>query len=62
MIITVDKCITFGIKKSLTKYIQFQPTLLINSNPVSRVKEDESVPYLVKYFAFGMSNDVYKRS
>ena len=61
MIIRVDKCITFGIKKSLTKSIQFQPTLLINNNLVPRVEKDESFRYLGKYFDFGMSNDVHKK-
>ena len=42
MIIRVDKCNTFGIRKSLTKYIQFQPKLLIKSAPVPQVKASES--------------------
>ena len=61
MIIRVDKCITFGIKKSLTKSIHFQPTLLISNNLVPRVEKDESFRYLGKYFDFGMSNDVHKK-
>ena len=61
MIIRVDKCITFGIKKSLTKPIHFQPTLLISNNLVPRVEKDESFRYLGKYFDFGMSNDVHKK-
>ena len=31
MIVRVDKCSTFGIKKSLTKSIQYLPKLLINN-------------------------------
>jgi hypothetical protein len=31
MIIRVDKCCTFGIKKALTKSIQYLPKLLINN-------------------------------
>ena len=46
MIIRVDKCITFGIRKSLTKSTQFQPQLLINSALVPQVKANESFRYL----------------
>ena len=61
MIIRVDKCITFGIKKSSTKSVQFQPSLLINSNLVPQVKVGDSFRYLGRYFDFAMSNDVHKK-
>ena len=61
MIIRVDKCITFGIRKSQTKSIQFQPQLLINSALVPQVKVNESFRYLGRYYDFGMSNEVHKK-
>ena len=61
MIIRVDKCITFGIRKSQTKSIQFQPQLLINSALVPQVKANESFRYLGRYYDFGMSNEVHKK-
>ena len=61
MIIRVDKCITFGIRKSLTKSIQFQPQLLIDSVLVPQVKANESIRYLGRYYDFGMSNEVHKK-
>ena len=60
MIIRVDKCITFGIRKSLAKSIQFQPQLLICSALVPQVKANESFRYLGRYYDFGMSNEVHK--
>ena len=42
MIIRVDKCITFGIKKFSSRSSQFQPKLFINSELVPVVKPDES--------------------
>ena len=42
MQIRVDTCVTFGIKKCLTKSSQFQPELLIDGNPIPTVKTGES--------------------
>ena len=61
MIIKADKCTTFGIRKSQTKSIQFQPQLLINSALAPQVKASESFRYLGKYYDFGMSNEVHKK-
>ena len=38
MIIRVDKCVTFGMRKGSTKSMQFQPKLIINSELVPPVK------------------------
>ena len=38
MIIRVDKCSTFGIKKHLSKYVQYLPKLFINHLFVPRVE------------------------
>ena len=61
MIIRVDKCITFGIRKSLAKSSQFQPQLLINSALVPQVKANKSFRYLGRHYDFGMSNEVDKK-
>ena len=50
MIIRVDKCVTFAIKKTLTKSIQYLPKLLINNCPVPTVKIGESFKYLGRFF------------
>ena len=62
MIIRVDKSIKFSIRESLTKSIQFQPQLLINSALVPQVKANESFRYLGRYYDFGMSNEVHKKN
>ena len=56
MIIRVDKCITFGIKKLASKSVQYLPKLLINTDVIPCVKIGESFCYLGRFFDFGMSN------
>ncbi len=60
MIIRVDKCSTFGIKKALTKSIQYLPKLFINNNVIPTTKTGESFCYLGRYFDFGMTNNKHK--
>ena len=60
MLIRVDKCITFGIKKFSSRSSQFQPKLFINSELVPVVKPDESFKYLGRYFNFNMDNHEHK--
>ena len=60
MIIRVDKCSTFGIKKHLTKSIQYLPKLFVNSCLVPRVDIGKSFRYLGRYFNFDMSDDDHK--
>ena len=61
MIIRVDKCINFGIKKSTTKSTQYKPKLLINKELLPCVEIGDSFCYLGRYFDFDMSNTVHKR-
>ena len=56
MIIRVNKCITFEIKKLYTKSVQYLPKLLINGVLVPCVKMGDSFRYLGRYFDFTMSN------
>ena len=56
MIIRVDKCTTFGIKKFSTRSLQYQPKLFINNEIVPPVITGESFKYLGRHFDFNMSN------
>ena len=60
MIIRVDKCAVFGIKKFSTSYLQFQPRLLINSKVIPSVKQGKSFKYLGRCFNFDMNNKDHK--
>ncbi|CAB4003346.1 Hypothetical predicted protein [Paramuricea clavata] len=61
MIVRVDKCLTFGIRKSLTKSIQYLPKLLINNELIPATKIGESFRCLGKYFDFSMSEKEHKQ-
>lgn len=60
MIIRVEKCSTFGIKKPITKSIQFLPKLLINNNLIPTIQPGKSFQYLGRYFDFKMSDEDHK--
>ena len=60
MIIRVDKCSTFGIRKQITKSIQYLPKLFINNCLVPRVELGKSFRYLGRYFDFNMSDEDHK--
>ena len=60
MIIRVDKCAVFGIKKFSSSSLQFQPKLLIDSEVIPPVKQIESFKYLGRYFNFDMNNKAPK--
>ena len=60
MIIRVDKCSTFGIKKALTKSIQYLPKLIINKTIISAVESGKSFCYLGRYFDYEMTNNEHK--
>ena len=60
MIIRVDKCVTFGIKKYSSRSLQCEPKLLINNEIVSTVKSGDSIKYLGRSFDFEMDNEVHK--
>ena len=57
MIIRVDKCSTFGIKKAISKSVQYLPKLIINNKMIPTTKIGEPFQYLGRYFDFNMSND-----
>ena len=60
MIIRVDKCRTFGIKKSLTKSIQYLPNLIIKNSRIPATELGNSFRYLGRYFDFEMTNNEHK--
>ena len=62
MIIRVDKCTTFGIKKFSTCSMQFQPKLLINNELVPPIQKGASFRYLGRHFNFEMNNDEHMSS
>ena len=57
MIMRVDKCSTFGIRKLCTKSVQYLPKLLINGVLIPCVEMGESFRYLGRFFDFNMSNN-----
>ena len=60
MVIRVDKCSTFGIKKSQTSSTQYLPKLLINQTKVPTVENGKSFKYLGRIFNFSMNNMDHK--
>ena len=60
MIIRVDKCSTFGIKKILTKSSQYLPKLLVNNKLIPAINIGEHFQYLGRYFCFTMSDKKHK--
>ena len=56
MEIRVDKCVSFGIRKSSTSSIQFLPKLIINRKLVPVVNIGVSFKYQGCYFNFSMDN------
>ena len=60
MIIRVDKCSTFGIKKTLTKSSQYLPKLLVNNKLIPAINIGEHFQYLGRYFCFTMSDKKHK--
>ena len=60
MIIRVNKCSTFGIKKVLTRSAQYLPKLLITNSLIPTIKIGESFKYLGGFFDFNMSDQEHK--
>ena len=61
MVIRVEKCSTFGIKKALTKSdVQYLLKLLIKNDLIPTVKIGESFEYSGRFFDFDMSNQEHK--
>ena len=61
MIIRVDKCKSFGIRKASTCSTQFQSKLFVNRERVKPVEPGGSFKYLRRYFNYDMNNSEHKR-
>ena len=60
LIIRIDKCHTFGVKKSATSSVQYYPMILVNRQRIPPIEMGESFIYLGKKFNFGMTIDNIK--
>ena len=60
LITKVDKCHSFGIKKSSTSSKQIQIKLFVNHEPILSVKQDEYFVYLGRHFYYKMTNNQHK--
>ena len=62
MIVRVDKCIIFGIKKFSICSMKFQPKLFISKETVPPVNKGRSFRHLGRHFNFEMNNDEHMSS
>ena len=60
MTIHIDKCKTFGIKKTVTRSVQFKPKLFLVREQVPTVDMDKSFKYLSHWYNFEMDNAEHK--
>ena len=60
MIIRVDKCCTFGIRKIETSSIQYSPKLFVNNEIIPAIKDNKDFIYLGRSFNFKMDNSYHK--
>ena len=55
LIVRADKCHVFGIQKTSTKSIQFDPYLVVSNHQIAPIKTEESFIYLGKTFNFDIN-------
>ena len=60
MTIRVDKCKTFGIKKMVTRSVQFKPKLFLAREQIPTVDMDKSFKYLGLWYNFEIDNAEHK--
>ena len=60
MIIRLDKCCTFGMRKFDGLYQQFEPAIYLDNHIIPQIAIDESFVYLGKLFNFKMDNSLAK--
>ena len=60
MIIRVDKCCTFGIRKAHTSSVQYLPKLIVNSDRIPPVEINNTFTYLGRDFNFLMDDTTHK--
>ena len=60
MIIRVDKCCTFGIRKIETSSVQYLTKHFANIEIIPAIKDNENFIYLGRSFNFKMDNNYHK--
>ena len=55
MLIRIDKCSTFGMRKEKATYLQYLPNVFIDGTQIPQIGLDLDFVYLGKYFNFGMN-------
>ena len=60
MVIRVDKCHSFGMKKVGSSSRQYKPKLYINNELIPAIDINESFKYLGRHFDYSMSNQAHK--
>ena len=60
MTIRFDKCKTFGIKKTVTRSVQFKPKLFLVREQVPTLDMDKSFKYLGRWYNFEMDKAEHK--
>ena len=61
MIIGVDKCCMFGIRKIDTSSVQYLPKLFVNNEIIRAIKDNKKTfIYLGRSFNFKMDNNCHK--
>ena len=60
IVIRVDKCHSFGMKKVGSSSRQYKPKLYINNELIPAIDINESFKYLGKHFDYSMSNQEHK--
>ena len=57
LIVHIDKCKTFGIRKSKTSSVQYKPYLKISNTMIPQICINERFTYLGKQFSFNMKTE-----
>ena len=60
MILRVNTCHSFGIKKSGTSWKQFQPKVFVNDELIPPFKQDGYIAYLGRHFDYKITNKQHK--
>ena len=60
MILRLDKCCTFGMRKFDGLYQQFEPAIYLDNHIIPQIAIGESFVYLGKLFNFKMDNSLAK--
>ena len=62
MLIRLDECHSFGMKKNNTKSVQYLPKVYINNELVKPIKPGESFLYLGRHYYYDTSEKEHKNT